>query len=131
VKTAAINLNNTTLVIPVELAYLGEKLLERARECTYCGAGEGIGDLVVPEHILGCRVTLACLIHDKSWDLAEANWADFHQSNGMFIRNMNAIINEYSANRYTAFLRRQVAAVYFDAVESVGARVFADLKGLE
>jgi hypothetical protein len=48
----------------------------------------------------------------------------------MFFRNINAIIDNYSANRFTAGLRKTIMGVYFAAVDTVGSKIFANLKGL-
>lgn len=78
---------------------------------------------------MGCRVTVACLVHDASWDAAEATWSDFHQSNEMFQRNLNAVINAYSANKITAWCRKSIAIKYFEAVDTIGAEIFKREKG--
>jgi len=68
-------------------------------------------------------------VHDVSWEEAKATWADFHQSNYMFFANICSIIDSYSANRMTASIRKHIAFGFFDAVDTVGARVFRREKG--
>jgi len=92
-----------------------------------CGAGSGIGEKIIPETIFGIRVSKACHIHDDCFDNGEATWADFHQSNYMFLRNIIAIIVEESHPVFTWF-RLVRAASFFYAVDTVGAKVYARLK---
>ena len=55
-----------------------------------CGAGEAGSwtERVVPEHIFGLRVSVACYIHDCWWGKCERTFAEFRQSNGVFRANM-------------------------------------------
>lgn len=47
----------------------------------------------------------------------------------MFQRNLNAVINTYSANKVTAWFRKMIAVKYFEAVDTVGAEIFKREKG--
>ena len=94
---------------------------------TACGAGEGIGDKLVPETIWGVRVTLACFVHDYMWELSEASWADFHHSNAVFLSNINAVIlalSNKSRVNVMKNLRMYRAVTYFNSVDTVGAELF-------
>jgi len=62
VKTAYIRVGETSLIVPEAFQisiYSADRLSKNAELFSYCGAGKGIGDLIVPESILGCRITLA------------------------------------------------------------------------
>jgi hypothetical protein len=55
-----------------------------------CGAGESGGwrERVVPEHILGLRVSVACYIHDRWWAMCDRTLAEFRQSNRVMLDNI-------------------------------------------
>ena len=105
--------------------------LDYYKTISKCGAGEGLGDKIVPETILGLRVTLACYIHDFMWALSDATWADFHYSNSVFLSNINTIILNLSFDSNINIVknfRMYRAVTYFNAVDTVGADVFWPMK---
>lgn len=91
---------------------------------SYCGAGRGIGDLVVPEKMYGLKVSPACFVHDKMWEMSKATWEDFHLSNGVFLTNLISIIESQSKNVVLKHLRLYRAVSYFNAVDTIGAKIF-------
>lgn len=123
--TKVILIENVPLVVPV-----GYKppawLLKDFPRC--CGAGDGVGSIVVPETMWGLNVSAACHIHDFSWEVAAASWSDFHQSNSMFLRNIISIIRHKSANHIMRVLRNYRAVTYFNAVDEIGSKVFWGIK---
>lgn len=92
-----------------------------------CGAGDGIGNKLVPDKLLGLRVSASCDIHDDCFEHADATWAEFHQCSNMFIRNLIAIILSKS-NFFMKFARMIVASFYFVAVDSIGSLIFKAMK---
>ena len=95
---------------------------------SYCGAGTGIGDLIVPETVWGLYVTLACYIHDDMWEYAAPTREDFDQSNDVFRRNINSIITHCSANWFIKHLRLYRAVTMYNAVDKIGESIFWNLK---
>jgi len=95
---------------------------------SYCGAGTGIGDLVVPETMWGLVVTLACYIHDEMWEHCEATWEEFNQSNDVFFRNLRYIVRFMSQNKRVKHLRMYRVVTYYNAVDAVGPAIFEKLK---
>ena len=93
-----------------------------------CGAGDGFAEKAVPETIYGLKVSAACHIHDNSWEVAEATWDDFHQTNSMFLRNLLSIIRHKSANGIMRSMRNYRSMTFFTAVDEVGAKGFWQLK---
>lgn len=95
-----------------------------------CGPGQGIGELVVPEHFLGLRISPACHIHDLSWSAANACWGDFHVSNFIFLANMlSLILSRSSLWPFVDSFRMWQALKYFQAVSSrEGSAIFWKLK---
>lgn len=95
----------------------------------YCGAGDSFGLKVVPETVFGVIVSPACFIHDMCWDLAEPTWADFHQSNSIFLHNILAIIRKRSDNIIMEHVRNYRAVTYYNVVDTIGAPIFMGVKG--
>jgi len=126
--TKQLNIEDHNFIVPAEITgfWPGMPLADLRHSC---GAGEGIGDLIVPEKIFGLRVTPSCSIHDLAWDYAEPTWADFHQSNSMFFHNLLELIRVQSANVFMRKLRYGMAVNYYLAVDSVGAGIFKKLRG--
>jgi hypothetical protein len=98
--------------------------MENLEDC--CGAGDGLGNLLVPDSILGLRITAACAIHDDWFENSDSTWADFHQGNYIFFVNILTIIKELSS-QWLKSIRMHLALVYFDAVDTLGAIVFKNL----
>ena len=127
-KTCALTVEGIDFVVPVHLrAALPDTPL--ASLPAACGAGNGIGQAAVPETLWGLRITPACFIHDQSWLVADPTWADFHQANSMFLHNILAIIRARSRSIFLEHLRNYRAVTFYNAVDTVGALVFRELKG--
>lgn len=59
---------------------------------TFCGAGDGIGDFVVPDRVRTAIVAPACFIHDIEWATGDIkNPYDFVMSNVHFYFNLRAM----------------------------------------
>lgn len=95
---------------------------------SYCGAGKGFGDVIVPETMWGLPISPACFVHDIMWDMAEPTWDDFHSSNAIFLRNITSLINTQSKSNFLKHLRMYRAVTYFNAVDSIGKTIFWNLK---
>jgi len=93
-----------------------------------CGPGRGLGEILIPETVFGLRVSPACWIHDRSWDLAEPTWNAFHQTNNMLERNMRSIILVKSKYAILKYLRLYRPTTYFIAVDTAGSEHFWRLK---
>jgi hypothetical protein len=94
-----------------------------------CGAGDGVGDLLVPDQVLGVPITPACYFHDDDWYYAEPTWEAYHASNSRFHLNIRAILDTKSGNKLIAMLRVMVATIYFQAVDKIpGALIFWSIK---
>lgn len=95
---------------------------------SYCGAGKGIGDFIIPEKVLGLSISVSCFYHDISWDFSEPTWEAFHASNSKFLSNTNSIIRVKSNNITLEHLRYYRAVTYHNAVNTLGAYFFWKLK---
>ena len=116
------------IVHPVEV-FIRERVLENYS--SFCGAGSGLGDLIVPETIFGVRVSPACFVHDQMFDKAKPLQMDLLVSNAVFMTNLNSLIVQMS--RMSKFnplyhLRMYRMTTYFDAVNTIGSEIFWKLK---
>ena len=93
----------------------------------FCGAGNGIGELVVPDSILGVNIRLACFYHDLCWAIAPPNWGNFHISNSAFRDNIDYIL-EAESNKFMLFIRRHLGLNYFESVDVFGPSIFVSVK---
>lgn len=87
-----------------------------------CGPGM-LGDLVIPDKILGLDIHGACLIHDFSYNLLgghKINPIERQEIDARFARNMKRIIIKKSHNRFIRSARLWVAEKYFEAVRIGG-----------
>ena len=94
---------------------------------SYCGAGSGIGDLIIPETLLRLRISPACHIHDISWELAGPTEEELLEANRTFLTNILAIV-EPRSNWFIEFPRQQLAMVYYSTVNSKKNDIFWDIK---
>jgi len=99
---------------------------------TYCGAGSGIGDLIVPDVIYEVPVSVACYIHDMMWRYCAPTVEDFNQSNLTFFENIVRIITYFvpiAKNDKYRVSRYQRAATYYAAVQTgIGPYIFSRMK---
>ena len=95
---------------------------------TYCGAGRGFGDIIVPDTIWGLNISPACAVHDEMWRIADSTWEAFHASNSIFLRNIISLIQTQSKNSFLKRLRMYRAVTYYNAVDSIGKNIFCELK---
>jgi hypothetical protein len=105
--------------IPLEFPY---KTFEEFT--SYCGAGQGLGDIIVPERIFGLKISPACYIHDVSWEIADASWTEFHQTNSIFLNNILEIIRYKSSSWILEHIRNYRAITYYNAVNTIGTKLF-------
>jgi hypothetical protein len=126
-ETEALSIEGIELVVPAFLVQWWPHQLPLEEFPSFCGAGGGLGDAIVPETCYGLRLSASCFIHDISWLVAEASWAAFHQSNSMFLHNSLAIIQARSRFPLKQ-LRAYRAVTYFNAVDTLGATYFWEEK---
>jgi len=87
---------------------------------SYCGAGDGIGNWLVPEVIHGyVRISAACWIHDEARKI-EPSEENFIQHNRMLRDNILAIVDyelDQIQNINDHLAACQMAMIYFGAVQ--------------
>jgi len=120
-----VHLEGVPLLAPMDFEPAAESF---AGYPSYCGAGDGWGDRLIPETLLGLSVSPACHIHDKTWDRWQGV-VGFLLGNALFLVNMISIIYHRSA-----FLLRPYrfgrAILYFIGVTTFGRSVFFSKKRL-
>ncbi len=113
------------IVAPVDIEFPSMFLADYA---SYCGAGKGFGDVIVPETMWGLTITIACYVHDQMWEMCAPTWEAFHFSNSVFLRNILACINNQSKSSMLKRLRNYRAVTYYNAVDAFGKKIFWNLK---
>ena len=89
-----------------------------------CGPG-GIGDLIVPDRILGLNMRPACEIHD--WTFAVWNCKEgFVLSNNIFLNNMVRINHQHNGWAFLKRKRLPIIRKYFKAVDVFGEAFYYD-----
>lgn len=100
---------------------------------TYCGAGKGIGDLIVPDDIYGIVISPACYIHDKMWLLSPPTTFAFNFSNHVFHKNIISIIDHFQPSfdeedKYRTDRYKRAATYYMGVQSGVGPAIFQHMK---
>ncbi len=91
---------------------------------TFCGAGDGWGDRVVPDRIFLLPIAPCCFIHDIDWTICAATEVEFHLANVRFRHNLLELIRERSRWLAVRLLRERRALTYYQMVETAGRRFF-------
>lgn len=99
-----------------------EKDLSLDQWPTFCGAGEGFGDLVVPDVRCGVNVSCVCFVHDIGWAIADRDNTGFLKSNSRFFFNLRSLLLANSSKsrwkiEWTAFY-------YLLGVTTIGSKCF-------
>jgi len=108
----------------------------------YCGAGDGLGQKIVPDyvygytkHLPGClnisiKLSPACWIHDEDFKHASPTWDAFHACNSRLFANTKTII-EKKSREYPTALRNHALRypdLYSQSVDAFGRVVFWKIK---
>jgi len=99
------------------------KLPKKEREKGRCGAGNGLGEKLVPETNWGLSMTPACQIHDKMY-AAGKTIDDKDEADRAFFNNMLRLIDGNTSFILLRWMRRQRALVYYNAVKDFGGPAF-------
>lgn len=124
-KTHTIMLEGVPLLAPQGVLLPFTKISE-CPPC--CGAGDGIGEKLIPETMWGLPISPACYIHDKEWPLAQPTWEAFHASNSHFLHNLVTLVNYTSQSDILRHIRLYRCVTYYNAVDSQLNHVFWKLK---
>jgi hypothetical protein len=98
-------------------------LPQEEREKGRCGAGEGLGEKLVPETIYFLSIRGACQIHDKMYWKGKTS-KDKQEADRVFLNNILRIIDANTSNSLLKWLRRRRAYKYYEAVANFGGAAF-------
>jgi len=92
---------------------------------TFCGAGSGWGDWLVPDKFWGVNGSASCLLHDLGWATSADTVSAFLAENWYLAKNIRAQVLASDI----AWWRKELAtirawALYFVAVSTFGAFAF-------
>lgn len=87
-----IDYRGATLEAPDWLAPLWPHDLHMDNWPSFCGAGEGVGDWLVPESLYGACISPACFIHDIDFACNPRTRSAFQSANNRFARNIEALV---------------------------------------
>jgi hypothetical protein len=91
-----------------------------------CGPGEGLGDRLVPDHLVGLSIKPACAIHDFMYLYGGRNDADKKLADKVFRQNMKRIVD--AAGGWLKRPRRTLAYLYYLAVAFGGETAYWNAK---
>lgn len=110
----------------------------------YCGAGNGLGERLVPDYIFGStrvfawcgldisiKISMACFLHDKEFEYAGPSVTEFVQSNDLLHKNIESIIKVKARNDYVLARAMYRPVTYMNAVSILGRYVFWSLKAAQ
>lgn len=92
---------------------------------TFCGAGDGIGDWLVPDEIDGADISPACLVHDLDFATLPRKWWLFQQANNRLYCNIIALIDTQIVDKQQLSNAYKKARRYWIAVSLFGWFHFA------
>jgi len=87
---------------------------------SFCGAGNGLGDRLVPEKAHGVCLSPACFQHDLDYAISPRVWAAFCAANYRFLRNSISLALAQSTTDKQLILSVLGSIRYFSAVSIFG-----------
>lgn len=87
---------------------------------TFCGAGDGPGDWLVPDGIDGADISPACLVHDLDFATLPRKWWPFQQANNRLYCNIIALIDTQIVDKQQLADAYKKARRYWFAVSLFG-----------
>jgi hypothetical protein len=106
----------------------------------FCGAGDGLGQALVPDYVYGytrwlpqpldisIKLSPACWLHDKDWEFAAPTWGEFHDSNSRLYANTKVIIEKQARSGLIRSHAMRYPELYSQAVDTIGRSIFWRLK---
>ena len=123
-----VKFNNVGYIVPVGFEFLDRFIHNYP---SFCGAGSGIGDSIVPETIGGMRIAHICHVHDESWDQCASTWLAFIKTNMMFMFNLAVYLSSADAGIWQMLWRLFKGVLYVGAVSTIGWKIFKKSKGMK
>ena len=117
-KTVKIQYAGATIEICAFLADTWPHKMNPDQWPTFCGAGGGIGDKLVPDEICAVSVRHVCFDHDMGFAVGPDTREAFHSHNKRFYRNLLSVIVASDLQGKELVAATNACAGYFLAVES-------------
>lgn len=107
---------------------------------SYCGAGNGFGEKLIPDYVYGytrilpgfldisIKLSPACKIHDDDYELAPPTWEAFHEANSRLYANTKSIIVKKTNPGLIKRNALRYPAIYSQAVDAFGRGIFWRIK---
>lgn len=93
---------------------------------TFCGAGQGLGDKIVPDHIGTVSLSPAGFCHDVEWACSAKTLSTFVGANGRFFLNCVSLIMAADMNVWPKIKTLiPVSGIYLSAVSTMGLLFFS------
>lgn len=108
------------LTVPEFLVPLFPTTLPAKKWPTFCGAGNGMGDAVIPDKIRGVSMSPACFVHDIDWAATPYTIKEFAGANWRFLKNCLSLIGASGMSRLPKLLARCRCLIYFAGVSTFG-----------
>jgi hypothetical protein len=91
-ETTTVNYAGAELDVPLFIANDWPFDLPLTAWPSFCGAGKGFGDWVVPDVVCGVLSSCVCYEHDCSWAVAPVNFPGFLAANVRFYKNLRSLV---------------------------------------
>lgn len=94
-------------------------------DCCGVGAADEISNIIIPETILGMRVSPVCWVHDWTYTYWPKTWAAFHFSNSIIYQNLRRVNRAKGGNFLMRALREPLMMAWYLGVNTkAGSEAF-------
>lgn len=124
-KTQILEFHGVDYHVPDPFEFLVKELVDYP---SFCGAGSGIGDRIVPEKIGGMPCSHICHVHDEWWEYCDSTWIAFIRGNMAFGYNLAVYLATGGGGFRERVWRLVKGVAYVGAVSTVGWKIFKKLK---
>lgn len=122
-KYTKIQAYGAILEMPGWLAHMWPYDLPLDKWPTFCGAGRGLGDWLVPDSIYDAQIAPACFVHDIDWIVSPDSYRGFQAANNRFFCNLWALCRaQLPYNKLPLALLGCLR--YWSVVSTVGMKAF-------
>jgi hypothetical protein len=88
VKCVKVEYHGAVICVPYFLERMLPEALPLQHWPTFCGAGNGFGDRIVPDWVKRVCISPECFVHDIDWAIADGSWRAFQAANNRFLKNL-------------------------------------------
>jgi hypothetical protein len=125
IQTTTIRYAGANIEIPSFLVPLWPRNFPLDQWPSFCGAGDGLGDRLIPDHINNVRVACCCFVHDIDWCMSDNSFSGFMRSNlRLWLNLRNVVIANDKPGWFRHVLAERKCFAYFAAVSIFGHKIF-------